>query len=475
MAITVRVASARPETDALALAVFQDDLDALAREWPGLGEAVRQGYRAGLGDVVVLYPNQPRRLVIAGLGPKSTADARSVRRGLAEGVHRALARGIATVAAEVSSPTDYQDAAVLGAAEGAYRFRRYRTADEDEPVDAVITVVATRTAPLTLALAEAAWSARDWVNLGSNDKPPAVLADLMRERLGSRVETRVIDHEELRRMGAGGILAVGQGSVHPPVMLVARYRGRPDDDRTLALVGKGITFDSGGLSLKTGQGMMRMKGDMAGAAAVMAAVAALAETGAPVNVMGIACLAENMPDGGAQRPGDVIRTLDGKTVEVLNTDAEGRLVLADGVAYARREGANAIVDIATLTGANAQALGGVRAGYLTRVPALATLLEEAARETGEAVWPMPPDDHFRQALKSPIADLKNIGTQGGGGMQVGGLFIGAFAGDTPWLHVDIAGVAFQEDARDGRMAGATGYGVALLGYLATRWFASPAV
>jgi leucyl aminopeptidase len=469
MGQTIRVASTRPESDAWVLGVFQDDLERVAPSWAGLEDAVRQGFGAAVGDTVVLFPGSPRRLVVTGLGSRDAMDAARLRRGIAEGVYHAVARGISSIAVEFPE-NPYANAAVLGAADGAYRFRHYRTVDGETPSAVSVTVVTAQAEPWTRTVAEAAWTARDWVNLGSNDKPPMVLAELMRSRLPAAVEIETFDHQALRDMGAGGLLAVGQGSAHPPAMVVARYRGRPTDARTLALVGKGITFDSGGLSLKTGQGMMRMKGDMAGAAAVMAAVAALAEENLPVNVIGVACLAENMPDGGAQRPGDVIRTLAGKTVEVLNTDAEGRLVLADGVAYAVRAGAAAIVDIATLTGANAQALGGVRAGYLTRHPELGTVLEDVAGATGEAVWPMPPDEPFRQALKSPVADLKNIGGQAGGGMQVGGLFIGAFAEDTPWLHVDIAGVAFQEEARNGRMAGATGFGVALLTRFAVRWF-----
>jgi leucyl aminopeptidase len=450
------------------IAAFKEDLEQIGQDWAGLSDAIQQGFQGEPGETVVLYPGNPRRLVVAGLGARSSADAVAVRRGVAEGVSRALAKGIRQVAVELPDHLPFHGAAVLGASEGGYRFQHYRhDSTQDEPV--TVFLVTGDADPTVKALAGAAYAARDWVNLGAGDKPPETLARLMRDRLPANVEVEQFNHDKLDTMGAGGILGVGQGSTHPPVMLVARYRGRPQDARTLYLVGKGITFDSGGLSLKTGQGMMRMKGDMAGAAAVMAAVAGLAEAHAPVNVVGIGCLAENMPDGGAQRPGDVLTTLDGKTVEVLNTDAEGRLVLADGVAYARQQGASAIVDIATLTGANAQALGGVRAGYLTRHQDLKEAVEAASASTGEAVWPMPPDEHFRKALKSPIADLKNIGS-GGGGMQVGGLFVGAFAEDTPWLHLDIAGVAFQEDVRNGRTEGATAFGVALLGSLAQHWF-----
>jgi leucyl aminopeptidase len=457
--------------DAVVTVTSEEGLSALTGRWPALEAAVQQGYSAEAGDLLVLYPGTPRRLVVVGLGKAREITARTVREAVAAGVERAVARSVSHVGVALPEDVAFGDAAWLGAHDGAYRFHRYRRPPEGWPDAVTVTVGGPQPAGWTDAAAGMTWTVRDWVNLGSNDKPPETLAGLMRQALPEAVTTEALTVERLKAMGAGGILAVGQGSAHPPVMLVARYQGRPGDARWLALVGKGITFDSGGLSLKTGAGMMTMKHDMAGAAAVMGATGALAAAGAPVNVLAVACLAENMPDGGAQRPGDVIRTLDGTTVEVLNTDAEGRLVLADGVAYCRREGASAIVDMATLTGANMAALGGVRAGYLTRDERLKEAVEQAAVKTGEWVWAMPPDREFRRALDSTVADLKNVAARPLGGMQVGGLFVGTFAGDTPWLHIDIAGVAFQEDdPRPGRPAGATGYGVALLSYLTMIWF-----
>jgi leucyl aminopeptidase len=466
----IALVTTRPDADALVVGVFEGE-ETSAGDWPGLGPAIDQGFRARPGERLVIYPEHPRRVVVVGLGRRNRADGRTVRRAAAIGVRAASGKGIQHIAVEIPCPDEYVPALLQGVGDGLYRFRAYKSGEDEASVEAKASVVLSTAADtVDVETALAADLVRDWVNLGANDKPPETLAAKMSEALGGLgVTVEILHHDQLRAMGAGGILAVGQGSDSPPAMLLASWRGVPGDPRTLALVGKGITFDSGGLSLKTGEGMMTMKGDMAGAAAVMGAVRALAKSRAPANVIGIACLAENMPGGHAQRPGDVIHTLGGKTVEVLNTDAEGRLVLADGVALAVQRHVDAIVDIATLTGANAMAFGGVFAGYLTEDARLKAALEEAGRRTGEPVWQLPIDDAYRDLLKSPIADIKNIGGRGGG-MQTGGLFIGAFAGETPWMHVDIAGVSFNNEAKDGRAQGATAFGTALLAHLALSYF-----
>jgi len=465
--LNVSVSAARPDADALVVGVFEAE-EERAGDLPGLRQALAQGYRGRVGEAVVLYGEAPRRIVVTGLGLKDKVDGRATRRATAVGVRHATAKGIRSIAVEMPTHADWPLAVIEGAGDGLYRFS-YRDDPEREDPPAV-TVIMDSPHPVALEVVQSAELVRNWVNLGSNDKPPERLAGYMTEALaGADVAIELFKVDQLKEMGAGGILAVGQGSGSPPAMLVATYRGAPEDTRVLALVGKGITFDSGGLSLKSGEGMMTMKTDMAGAAAVMGAVRAVARAKARVNVMGIACLAENMPGGHAQRPGDVFRGLDGKYVEVLNTDAEGRLVLSDGVALARRRQVAAIVDIATLTGANMTALGGAYAGYLTEDDHLKRSLEAASRRTAEPVWQLPIDDAYKQMLKSSIADIKNIGGRGGG-MQTGGLFIGAFAGDTPWAHIDIAGMAYNQEAKDGKAQGATAFGCALLADLALEYF-----
>lgn len=465
--LNVSVSGTRPDADALVIGVYEGEEQA-AGDFPGLGQAVAQGFRGRVGESVVLYGESPRRIVVTGLGPKTKVDGRATRKATAIGVRQASAKGIRTVAVEMPGRGEWPFAVVEGAGDGLYRFSYKEDADKD--AQPAVTVVMDGQYALAVELVQAGELVRNWVNMGSNDKPPERLAGYMTEALaGTDVSIELFKVDKLKEMGAGGILAVGQGSGSPPAMLIATYRGVPDDSRTLALVGKGITFDSGGLSLKSGEGMMTMKTDMAGAAAVMGAVRALARAKAHVNVMGIACIAENMPGGNAQRPGDVFRSLDGKRVEVLNTDAEGRLVLSDGVALAHQRKVAGIVDIATLTGANMMALGGAYAGYLTDDADLKRCLESAARRTAEPVWQLPIDDAYKQMIKSPIADIKNVGGRGGG-MQTGGLFIGAFAGDTPWAHVDIAGMAYNQEAKEGKAQGATAFGCALLADLAMEYF-----
>lgn len=267
----------------------------------------------------------------------------------------------------------------------------------------------------------------------------------------------------------GGILAVGQGSANPPRLVELHYAPR-DAVMHLAFIGKGITFDSGGLSLKQPKSMETMKCDMAGAAAVLAATRAIAELGLSVRVSAYLACAENMPGGTAQRPGDVITMRDGTTVEVLNTDAEGRLVMADALALAAERGADAIVDVATLTGAQMVALGTHVAAVMGNDEELSERIREAGDAVGEPYWPMPLPEALRASLKSPIADLKNVGDKFGG-MLVAGLFLKQFVPDTiPWAHLDIAGPAFNESKAHGfTPAGGTGFAARTLIQLARAW------
>jgi len=268
-------------------------------------------------------------------------------------------------------------------------------------------------------------------------------------------------------MGMGLFAAVAQGSAQPPKFIVLDYRPT-GAHRTVALVGKGITFDSGGLSIKNAAGMKAMKGDMAGAATVVAAMGALRDLGVTVRVMGIAAASENMIGSAAMRPGDIIRSLDGRTVEVTNTDAEGRLVLADGLAYAVRAGADEIIDVATLTGACVVALGDWTAGVMGYHQPLVDRLLKAAEAAGEQLWQLPLYEEFLDTMRGEISDLKNAAAGREGGAERAAAFLGEFAGTTPWAHLDIAGPAFAESAPPApyMTAGGTGFGVrTLLEYL----------
>ncbi|MEU4211377.1 leucyl aminopeptidase [Streptomyces sp. NPDC026206] len=311
--------------------------------------------------------------------------------------------------------------------------------------------------------------ARDLVNIPSNDLNPksfATEAQAAAKEFGLKVE--VLDEKALLKGGYGGLMGVGQGSANPPRLVRIAYT-HPKAAKTLALVGKGITYDSGGISLKPAGHNETMKCDMSGAAAVFAAVVAVAKLGLEVNVTGWLALAENMPSGNATRPGDVLKMYSGKTVEVLNTDAEGRLVLADALTRASQENPDAIVDVATLTGAMVLALGNRTFGVMANDDAFRTALYEIAEEVGEPAWPMPLPADLRKSMDSPVADLANMGERMGGGL-VAGLFLQEFVGEgITWAHLDIAGPAFHESAPYGYTPkGGTGSAVRTLVRLAER-------
>lgn len=310
--------------------------------------------------------------------------------------------------------------------------------------------------------------ARDLTNLPGNKLTPEGLAtyaeDLAREY---EFDIEVIDEWTASEQGMGGLLAVGQGSINPPRMIVLHYKGAPEQEETWGLVGKGITFDTGGISLKRGPGMEEMISDMGGAAAVLGAMRTIGELKPAVNVIAVIPTAENMPSDRSFKPGDVIEMMNGLTVEVVNTDAEGRLVLADGVTTAIRRGATRLVDVATLTGAVSVALGIEATGVVTNNNLLMQQLRTAAERSGERVWQLPAYPEYKRLIRSEAADLKNSGGRYAGTITAG-LFIGAFAEDLPWVHLDIAGTAFLDKNRGWEPKGATGVMVRTLVELVTR-------
>ncbi|WP_411573761.1 leucyl aminopeptidase [Streptomyces fradiae] len=365
-----------------------------------------------------------------------------------------------------------------GALLGAYAFTAYQERGKDAkgPVGEVAVLgakprdkAAKAAAERALALAEEVNRARDLINTPPNDLTPeafAAVATAAGKENGLKVQ--VLDEKALAKGGYGGILGVGAGSANPPRLVKLAYT-HPDAEKTLALVGKGITYDSGGISLKPAGHNETMKCDMSGAAAVFAAVVAVARLGLPVNVTGWLALAENMPSGTATRPGDVLRMYSGKTVEVLNTDAEGRLVLADALTRASEEAPDAIVDVATLTGAMVLALGNRTFGVMANDDAFRTAVHETAEEVGEQSWPMPLPAELRKGMDSPTADIANMGERMGGGL-VAGLFLKEFVGEgITWAHLDIAGPAFNESGPYGYTPkGGTGSAVRTLVRLAER-------
>jgi len=357
--------------------------------------------------------------------------------------------GAKSVAVALPAQTaDEAEAVTTGALLGSYSFRRYRSAPA---VDLEVTLLTdagnAEGVKRGEVIANAVNLVRDLVNTAPLDLPPAVLADeAVRVAAGKGVEADVLDEAELADRGYGGISAVGRGSARPPRLVRLSYT-HPQATKTVVFVGKGITFDSGGLSLKPAKSMETMKSDMSGAAATLAATAAISELGLPVNVVGYMCLAENMPGGSAQRPSDIITIYGGKTVEVLNTDAEGRLVMADALARSGEDDPDLVVDIATLTGAASVALGRRTAGVMGSSEELAAEVAAVMREAGEPAWAMPLPEELRKGLDSPVADLANVSGDRNGGMLVAGLFLREFVpAGVPWAHLDIAGPAFNESS-----------------------------
>jgi leucyl aminopeptidase len=363
-----------------------------------------------------------------------------------------------------------------GAILAAYRFSAYRSTDDEGRIDSLV-VVGIDVEPEVLAegvrrgavVADAVCFARDLVNEPPSAMTPRALAEAAERYLGTAggVRLEVWDEERIEEERLGGLLGVARGSAEPPRLLMGSYAPADPvevDGRVphVVLVGKGITFDSGGLSLKTPDGMTTMKTDMSGAAAVVAALGACGALGVRVKVTAIAPVTENMPGGRAQKPGDVLTIRNGRTIEVLNTDAEGRLVLADGLSLAVELAPDAIVDLATLTGASVVALGRSIAGLFASDETLGARLQEAAQRAGERLWPLPLAEEYRPDIDSEVADMKNTGRAGQAGAVVAALLLEKFVDDVPWAHLDIAGPARSDESSGVLTKGGTGFGVRTL-------------
>jgi leucyl aminopeptidase len=451
-----------------------------------LHEAVRAvfeagDFAAGQGQTLLLYPRgavAPGRLLLVGLGESSAVRTDHIRQAAATAIRQAQALKVAQVTVGIQPGDGLAPAAAVqafaeGVVLGAYQFERYFTDPARNRTFAVErATIYTETgdeadlgasAGLGVAIARGAALARDLVNGPGYAMTPAALGDealALGERLGLTVT--VFDQERLRAEGFGGILAVGQGSANPPCFIVMEHGKAEAGKPTICLVGKGLTFDSGGLSLKPADAMETMKSDMGGAAAVFGAMQVVAELGLPLHVVGLVSAAENMPSSTAYRPGDVVRTLSGKTVEVLNTDAEGRIILSDALFYAQRYEPTAIVELSTLTGAIIIALGAHAIGLMATDQALAERVIAAGEASDERVWQLPMWDEYHQMIKSKIADLKNLGGRPAGSITAGA-FLAAFVGDIPFAHLDIAGTAWVDSpAKPYQSVGGTGVGVRLL-------------
>jgi leucyl aminopeptidase len=481
------------EADVLAVPVLEGGAEALSRGARTLderlngrlGRLAHQGdLRGELGKTLVLHPDgelNARRLAIAGVGKREALDSDALRTAAAS-VARATRDVGGTVAwlldDELPLPLDEQARAVVeGIVLGAYRPGRWKTEKRPErPIERIVLGAGDEP-----GLAEAAsraarvarwvnW-ARDLSNSPPNELTPEALAGRAAELDLPALHAESLDPARIDELGMGALAAVGRASVNGPRLIVLRYEP-PEPahtDLTLGLVGKAITFDAGGISLKPAAKMQDMKGDMSGGAAVLAGTAAVAQLGLPVRILAVVAAAENLVGGEAFRPGDILRAANGKTIEITNTDAEGRLVLADALWYARREGATHVADFATLTGAMSLALGDLYAGFFANDDSWRDQILAAARRSGDHAWPFPLHPRYRRYVDSDYADMKNSSDLREASPVLAAEFLHEFAGDGPWAHLDIAGPAFLSRSRGDYLTqrGGTGYGVRLIVELAS--------
>jgi len=427
--------------------------------------------------IVHTFGKLPAGIVaIAGLGKRQDFNVDKIR-GVAGEFCRALRKlnyhkiatilhgaGIGGIESEASA-----EAIAEGALLGLYSFTKYKK-PEYEDIEEILIVVREKEQVSILEaaigkgklMAEATSIARDMVNEPANYMTPSQMAEAAKEIASKyNLELKVFDRENMEAMGMGAMLGVAKGSSQPPKLITLAYKGDERSEKALGFLGKGITFDSGGISIKPSEGMGEMKDDMAGAAAVMAAIGAIAQLKPKINVTAIIPTTENLPSGTALKPGDVLKAMNGKTIEVISTDAEGRLILADALSYAQKLGLSPLIDLATLTGACRVALGTLYSGLFGNDQDLIDKILKVSKKTGERMWQMPMPEEYKEQNKSEIADVKNTGNRYGGAITAA-LFLAEFVANNPWVHIDIAGTAFSAKESGYIVKGATGVGVRTL-------------
>jgi leucyl aminopeptidase len=458
---------------------------------PSFDDAFFAGKR---GQFLVLYPPVMRGhpFILVGAGKRAALSAETLRRAAAVAAKEASRLQAATldilepdpdIVSEEPRPVEeplWQNIGLAlgeGAALALYKFDRYLTANKKRTVNAVSIISADgkrtehirKGLALASVLCEATSLARDLENAPANEIFPESLARIARQvgqKHGFRVT--VLTENRIRALKMGGLLGVAQGSARPPRFLVMEYRPRPRADATVVLVGKGVTFDAGGISIKPSAGMAEMKMDMSGAATVIGTMQAAARLKLRIRLVGLVPATENLPGGRAMKPGDILRHYNGKTSEVDNTDAEGRLILADALSYAEQFKPDAVIDLATLTGAVVVALGHHATGMLGNDARLMARIKESGERTYERVWELPMFEEYEKQIKSEVADVKNVGGRWAGAIT-GALFLKHFIGAYPWVHLDIAGTAMIEEASEYIPRGGSGVGVRLLIDLLRHW------
>jgi leucyl aminopeptidase len=491
MQVTVQVGQAETAS-AEVLVLTHCEGEALAKQGAALldralggslSKLVQSKEFEGKANEVLLYHTQDKvpakRLVLVGLGKKNEVTLETIRQAMGSAAKRvrqakvgSFAVMLPTVKPNRMSWAEVAQAMVEGAILGSYQFTHYRSEAASGQDIAEMRILALQKDQLRqvtegvrrgIATAEATVFVRDLCNHPSNVLTPARVADEAKTIAKTEgVAIKILEQKEMEQLGMGALLGVSRGSQEPPKFIILEYNGtKKKDERPVVLVGKTITFDTGGISLKPAENMEHMKADMTGGAEVLASIRAAARLKLPLRLISILPVAENMPGGRAMKPGDIVTTLSGKTVEVQNTDAEGRLILADGLAYAMRYKPAALIDIATLTGACVVALGQFAIGMFGTDQALKEQVRKSGQKAGERVWEMPLWEEYFEQLKSDVADMRNIGGRGGG-MITAALFLSKFVGDCPWVHLDIASTDWSERERAYIPKGPTAIGTRLL-------------
>ena len=477
------------KTDALIVNFFEGmesldgDIAAVDNALDGaISQLISQGEIKGkLNEITVVHSLgklPTARVVVTGLGKQAELSINKIRGVVAETCRWLRKKGVANIASVAQGAgvngISFEDAAQTiaeGALLGLYAFRKHITKEDDKLGEIKqLLIVGSDETKLSLEkgsdkgriLAEATNLARDMVNEPANYMTPSQMAETaMKLDKSHGLEVSVLEQEQMAELGMGALLGVAQGSRQPPKFIVIQYKGKDAPEIDVALVGKGITFDSGGISIKPSEKLEEMKGDMAGGAAVMAAVSAIAQLKPKTNVMAIIPATENLPDGNALKPGDVLTAMNGKTIEIISTDAEGRLILADALSYAKKQGAKLMIDVATLTGACRVALGDICTGAFGNNQELVNKVIAAGTEAGELIWQMPMYDEYQEQNKSDVADIKNVGGRLGGAITAA-KFLAEFTNDIPWVHLDIAGTSLSDKERAYQVKGATGIPVRTL-------------
>ncbi len=459
--------------DLVAVGLFEDaKLPAELADAPGAGDA-----KGGFKKTEVLHPASPGRTAVIGLGKPGdwTPERARVAAAIAAGVAREHeARSVAWAVPDEGEGDEIAAALVEGTVLGSYRFDRYKSKDEDDEPDSSIETLTllgdpklADAAEVARVASEAANDARELQNLPSNVVTPTYLADRAKELADKhdKLSLETLDRKQIKAKKMGGLEAVSKGTDEEPRLIVLRYEGGAGP--LTAFVGKAVTFDTGGISIKPSEGMQEMKMDMSGGAAVIEAMGAIAELGLKVNLIALVPSTENMPSGNATKPGDIITQLNGKTVEINNTDAEGRLILADALSYGVELGAERLVDLATLTGAVLIALGSTYAALISNDDEWAQTVEAAATQSGELAWRLPLHEEYKELTKGEVADLTNASAKRKAGTIYAASFLEEFVDEKPWVHLDIAGTAW-DTGRQYVGSGPTGFGVRLLVDLARK-------